>query len=388
MANDKFTTGRVEKGTTEPNVQGVIWIDDNTGDVKLQTNATGHATPAYETLGGGGGGSNHDLLDGSVAQDTLAGTVVRGDIIVGNSTPKWARLAKGNSGDLLQMGANDPAWVAVPTATAHNLLSATHSDTTTATVARGRWIMGKGSSPTWQMMGPRARVLPYLGNRYPLLFLAHGYDQALTTYAQIFSATAGTPTVTGLAVVPSASGEQYGRFNATLTNNIIHRTSGQEVLPTMYPYMWSYCRVTDNVDGAMFIGFNSLQTPANTTTETANSAYFWCRNGTHTNWQAVTKNGTTPNTQDTTIALDGNFHLFEVVSNDGGTTWLFFIDGTQRASSASNVPVTSTILYTHFGTCINISSSTRTVDYKSAGVACGDPALALNWGDIEQAGHL
>ena len=43
--------------------------------------------------GGGGGGSNHDLLDGSVDQDTLAGSVVLGDLIAGNSTPKWARVA-------------------------------------------------------------------------------------------------------------------------------------------------------------------------------------------------------------------------------------------------------------------------------------------------------
>ena len=38
-------------------------------------------------------GGNVDLLDGSVHQDTLAGTVVLGDIIHGNVTPAWARLA-------------------------------------------------------------------------------------------------------------------------------------------------------------------------------------------------------------------------------------------------------------------------------------------------------
>lgn len=43
--------------------------------------------------GGGGGGSPHDLLDGTQNQDTLTGSVVLGDLIAGNSTPKWARVA-------------------------------------------------------------------------------------------------------------------------------------------------------------------------------------------------------------------------------------------------------------------------------------------------------
>lgn len=37
-----------------------------------------------------------NLLDGAVHTDTLAGTVARGDVIVGNSTPKWSRLAVGS----------------------------------------------------------------------------------------------------------------------------------------------------------------------------------------------------------------------------------------------------------------------------------------------------
>lgn len=59
---------------------------------------------------GGGGGSPHDLLDGSQNQDTVAGTVVRGDLVVGNSTPKWARLALGSSGKVLKSDGTDAAW--------------------------------------------------------------------------------------------------------------------------------------------------------------------------------------------------------------------------------------------------------------------------------------
>lgn len=55
----------------------------------------------------------HDLLDGTVNADTLAGTVVRGDIIRGNSTPKWARLALGAAHRFLQSDGTDCAWVAL-----------------------------------------------------------------------------------------------------------------------------------------------------------------------------------------------------------------------------------------------------------------------------------
>jgi hypothetical protein len=51
----------------------------------------------------------HDLLS-AIHGDTLADTVVRGDIMIGNSTPAWSRLAKGNEGYVLTMGANEPAW--------------------------------------------------------------------------------------------------------------------------------------------------------------------------------------------------------------------------------------------------------------------------------------
>lgn len=58
----------------------------------------------------GGGGTPHDLLDGSVAQDTLAGTVVRGDVVVGNATPKWARVAKGAAGTALGSDGTDTSF--------------------------------------------------------------------------------------------------------------------------------------------------------------------------------------------------------------------------------------------------------------------------------------
>src|SRR5215831_2719756 len=47
--------------------------------------------------------STETLLDGAIHSDTLSGTVVRGDVITGNSTPKWARLAKGTANQAFEM---------------------------------------------------------------------------------------------------------------------------------------------------------------------------------------------------------------------------------------------------------------------------------------------
>jgi hypothetical protein len=58
----------------------------------------------------GGGSAQHNLLDGSVHPDTLAGTLVAGDLVTGNATPKWARLAKGTATYVLKAGATVLEW--------------------------------------------------------------------------------------------------------------------------------------------------------------------------------------------------------------------------------------------------------------------------------------
>lgn len=65
------------------------------------------------------GGSN-DLLDGDVHQDTAAGTVVAGDVIIGNDAPKWARLARSVPGSAhlfnflgITNGETKPSWKAL-----------------------------------------------------------------------------------------------------------------------------------------------------------------------------------------------------------------------------------------------------------------------------------
>lgn len=56
----------------------------------------------------------HNLLS-ATHPDTVPAAVVRGDVIVGNATPKWARLAIGTAFKLLRInaGGTDPEWGAV-----------------------------------------------------------------------------------------------------------------------------------------------------------------------------------------------------------------------------------------------------------------------------------
>jgi hypothetical protein len=53
--------------------------------------------------------SAHNVLSATHG-DTLADTVIAGDLIYGNATPKFARLAKGAQYTILAMGASLPAW--------------------------------------------------------------------------------------------------------------------------------------------------------------------------------------------------------------------------------------------------------------------------------------
>ncbi len=54
----------------------------------------------------------HNVLSASHG-DSTAAAVVRGDIIIGSgATPKWVRLGKGALGTVLTMGSDEPAWTA------------------------------------------------------------------------------------------------------------------------------------------------------------------------------------------------------------------------------------------------------------------------------------
>jgi len=101
----------------------------------------------------------HNILSASHG-DTLAASAVAGDIIIGNATPKWARLPKGTDGQVLTLVTGLPAWAAAGGGSNHAILSSTHTDTVAATVVAGD-IMYGNSTPAWQRLakGSNGEVL-------------------------------------------------------------------------------------------------------------------------------------------------------------------------------------------------------------------------------------
>lgn len=84
--------------------------------VTNQLNSRAARLVAYSVVGGGGGAgggasSDHNVLS-ATHLDSLTASVVAGDIIRGNSTPKWSRLAIGSSGDVLTVSGGLPVWAA------------------------------------------------------------------------------------------------------------------------------------------------------------------------------------------------------------------------------------------------------------------------------------
>ena len=70
------------------------------------------ATDRWRVLekGGSGGGGNHAILS-ATHTDSAAASVVAGDLIVGNATPAWSRLAIGAADNLvLKVASGAPAW--------------------------------------------------------------------------------------------------------------------------------------------------------------------------------------------------------------------------------------------------------------------------------------
>jgi hypothetical protein len=104
-------------------------------------------------FGSGGGVSAHNLLS-SVHLDTSAGTVVMGDMVAGNTIPKWARLPIGLSNQVLAVASGLPAW------TTETLLCALHADTSAGSAVAGD-LISANSVPKWARLpvGSSGQVL-------------------------------------------------------------------------------------------------------------------------------------------------------------------------------------------------------------------------------------
>ncbi len=91
---------------------GSEWVDQTNDKGYVCLDATVGAAVWLETTQAAGGGSPHDILS-ATHSDTLAGAVVKGDVAIGNATPKWSRLGVGADGLVLTAQADGTvAWEA------------------------------------------------------------------------------------------------------------------------------------------------------------------------------------------------------------------------------------------------------------------------------------
>ena len=75
---------------------------------------------------------SHDLLS-TTHSDTVTASVVRGDIIIGNSTPSWDRLATGSSAEYLRSDGTDPSWSALLAADLSGIVAIVNGGTGSST---------------------------------------------------------------------------------------------------------------------------------------------------------------------------------------------------------------------------------------------------------------
>lgn len=128
--------------------------------------------------GAGGGVTPHNILS-TTHSDTLTGTVVRGDVMVGNLTPKWARLAVGAAGTFLRSDGTDVSWgtlatalTSIPAANLTGTLAAVSGVNLTSLNASN---LGSGTVPLARLAGiTNTEVAAAAGIVYSKLNLAGG----------------------------------------------------------------------------------------------------------------------------------------------------------------------------------------------------------------------
>ena len=99
-------TSLVDSNTgNEPDTSPDDWSVGSTMAAGAQCIISGDPYPPFTD-------TPHNLLDGAIDQDTVAASVVEGDLVFGNATPKWDRLPIGSTSQILTVVDGLPAWAA------------------------------------------------------------------------------------------------------------------------------------------------------------------------------------------------------------------------------------------------------------------------------------
>ena len=200
----------------------IVTFADATGKVGEDS---GHALSEYLTSV-----TAHNILS-TTHGDTLADSVYEGDVLIGNATPKWARLPANSTATkkyLRNYSSGLPSWEqvdwselnSVPTTfapVAHNILSSSHGDTLADTVHQGDILYGN-ATPAW------AR-LSFPGTPTGKVLQATATDVAWSTNpltigvsASISGSNTGDQTIT---LTTDVTGSGTGSFVTTIANSAV-----------------------------------------------------------------------------------------------------------------------------------------------------------------------
>ena len=147
----------------------------------------------------------HNILSATHG-DTLTASCVAGDVIFANATPKWTRLPKGSDGDVLTLASGLPSWAAPGGGTTHVLLSATHTDTLADTVIAGDILIGN-ATPKWARLAKSTdgKALVLASGLPAWTSLASSHISDWGTYINQAVLSSSSPTFVNLTITSFAS---------------------------------------------------------------------------------------------------------------------------------------------------------------------------------------
>jgi len=218
-----------------------IWASENWSTISNPTTITFTTTPSgsvtavermrIESDGKVGIGNTAPgaMLDIGTATSTLGTMRLEGStsgyvqIQPAVAAGSWTLTLPGNDGDSGQFlqtnGSGVATWAtALTSVTAHNLLSATHGDTTTGSAVRGDIITAQGASPTWtrKAKGSAGQLITFDAD--DVVYTTATYPGTATTTGAYMRAD-GTNWISSTLVLPN-SGTAYKLAAYTATNTL------------------------------------------------------------------------------------------------------------------------------------------------------------------------
>ena len=148
-----------------------LFVTQATGPTRKQLVYTSLTINTTAPLGGGGDLSADRTLTCTTCTTNAAALTVD-QVVVGAAGNAVKILAAGGAATVLTMSGGIPAWVAPGGGTAHAILSATHTDTTAATVVRGDLMVGQTATPVWQRLAVGASATFLRSNATDALWAA------------------------------------------------------------------------------------------------------------------------------------------------------------------------------------------------------------------------